>query len=194
MISNNKIKINSNYTYELKTIQPSDVTEKYMLSLENFYIETAKNIKYLEELRNNVKEKNLSDDYYLFGLYFKKNLIASTGITLNLNKRNVWNDLIIKIDNEDLASIGILIHDDNFKNLGLSKILIWSACILCNSETSQSNFCAGMKKENIKSIKSFLSIGFEIFREYEENVQLYLNLKNIIQPKEINNFEIIKFI
>ena len=78
--------------------------------------------------------------------------------------------------------------------LGLSKILIWSACILCNSETSQSNFCAGMKKENIKSIKSFLSIGFETFREYEENVQLYLNLKNIIQPKEVNNFEIIKFI
>ena len=56
-----------------------------------------------------------------------------------------------------------------------------------------SNFNAGMEKNNIPSLKSFLSCGFKIVDENEKYYEVKLNIEELQKPKNIENVTVENF-
>ncbi|HQF37069.1 MAG TPA: hypothetical protein PLL26_05525 [Candidatus Dojkabacteria bacterium] len=55
------------------------------------------------------------------------------------------------------------------------------------------NFYAGMEKDNIPSLKSFLSCGFKIINENEKYYKVKLNIEELKKPNNIEKVTVETF-
>ena len=74
--------------------------------------------------------------------------------------------------------------------MGLGKTLVWASTYLFYECTRIEWFGAGMAKENVSSLKSFLSCGFTQVYEDEESCRVLLNYSELIKPEFISEISI----
>ena len=86
--------------------------------------------------------------------------------------------------------LGILIFEKKIKNKGYSKYFLYGCIKFVKHLYGNNNYFAGIKKNNLKSIYLFKSLGFKVKVKYQKNYLFYLNYKKIKTPKFIDVFSI----
>ena len=87
----------------------------------------------------------------------------------------------------DIATIGIIIFNRNYRCIGLGKILVWASTYLFYSCEDIEWFGAGMEKENIPSYKSFRACGYKKIKSDQKENYVVLNKLDLKKPEFINN-------
>ncbi len=180
MVFNKKIVFTcQNDIYEYRTILPEDVTNEYISGLknQNSYLENNPSDINMEKQKDYVLKKKLSNNDSICGLFINSVLIGTAGL------QNLTGD--------GNTSIGIFVFNSNIRGKGFGKTLVWASCLIASYIFNKKIFEAGMEKDNIPSIKSFLSCGFKIINEDERYYKVRLYLKNLIMPAFINNVKIV---
>ena len=163
---------------ELRTIFDFDVTDNYILGLQN-------ENKYLDNIPINVNKDSQmkyinsiieSEKDTICGLFVDSELIGTAGIQ--------------GIDADSTSTIGIFIFDQSVRGQGFGKTIVWASCFLANLCNGVTCFGAGMKKTNIPSLRSFLSCGFQIVEETSDIYKVTLKIKNLLQPSFISKINI----
>ena len=72
----------------------------------------------------------------------------------------------------------------------LGTTLVWATTYLYHNCVQVEWFGAGMEKENIPSLKSFLSCGYRKIYEDKENCKVLLNYSELTKPRFIKDITI----
>ena len=185
-------KIN-NMNCEFRTLHDSDVSKEYVDGLKQqtkYIMNIPKNVS-ISSQKKYVKDILYSKDDTICGLFINNELVGTAGIALS-------NSIFQNIDNpyENLVTIGIYIFNKSYRGIGLGKVLVWAASYLFYDFTQAKWFTASMQKENIASLKSFLSCGFQhnirLFpiNENKEGVSVLLNISELKKPIIIDTVSI----
>jgi len=184
-------------TFEIKdkkllfrTIVESDVTEDYVTGLREQaeYIENIPNNINISNQKEYVNNTNFSEYNTICGLFLDEVLVGTAGVQLSLSDSFLKN---IDIQVAMLATVGIFIFNKSYRGMGLGKILVWASTYLFHECTRIEWFGAGMAKENIPSLKSFLSCGFQKVYEDYEVCKTLLNQSNLVTPSFIHGVKLI---
>jgi|TARA_B100000315_G_scaffold257376_1_gene306032 hypothetical protein len=172
---------------EFKTLHNVDVKKEYVDGLreqseimENIPadVSISKQQKYIQEIL-------LSEGDTICGLFINNKLVGTAGIQSFVNFLQYVDVLA-----DSIAGIGIFIFNKNYRSMGLGKTLVWSSAHLFHNCTQSKWFGAGMAKENVASLKSFLACGFAQVYEDEESCRVLLNYSELIKPKFISEISI----
>ena len=167
---------------EFRTLHNMDVNQDYVSGLkeQNEYIEnipTKLNISTQKIYINNIlSNKNAT----ICGLFINNKLVGTAGV--QSSTKFLQN---IQVPSKLVSTIGILVINKNFIGMGMGKTLVWATTFLLHDSTGAVWFGAGMAKENIPSLKSFLSCGFRKEFEDQQNYKVLLNHQNLIKPEFI---------
>jgi len=181
--------ISGDHECEVRTIHENDVNNAYVNGLRN----QKKYLKNIPKKINKSSQKEyvarmvLSKQDTLLGLFIDGGLVASAGIQLSLS------DLFLAktvADLNEIATVGVFIYDNTFRGEGLGKSLVWASTYLFNECTQIKWFGAGMEKENIPSLQSFISCGYLIDSQDDVYYRVILNVSDIIMPTQIINHRI----
>jgi len=167
---------------EYRTLHESDVTKEYLdsLSKQTENIENIPDNSSISTQQQYIKEILLSNSDTINGLFISNKLVGTAGIQSSVKfLKNV------DLPAESIVSIGIFLFDMNYRGLGLGSTLVWASVHLFHDYTGEEWFSAGMKKENIPSLKSFLSCGFKQVYEDEEYYKVLLNYSELTKPEFI---------
>jgi len=164
-----------------KTLTINDVTESYIEGLKNqkrYLVNNPEeiNIKWQQDY---IKKILILKEDTICGLFINNILVGTAGLQ-NLNK-------------DKSVTLGIFVFDNKLRGKGYGKILVWCSCHLTNNCMNFNYFGAGMEKNNIPSLKSFLSCGFKIIDENEKYYEVKLNIEELQKPKNIDNVTVEKF-
>jgi len=180
MVINKKIVFTcQNDICEYRTILPGDVTKNYISGLKNqnsYLVNNPSDIN-MEKQKDYVLKKNLSNNDTICGLFINSVLIGTAGLQ--------------NITGNGNTTIGIFVFSSNIRGKGFGKTLVWASCLIASYIFNKTIFEAGMEKDNIPSVKSFLSCGFKIISEDEKYHRVQLYLKNLKKPTFINNVKIV---
>ena len=156
-----------------RCLQPGDVSELYIDSLnaERRYLETKPELMTVESQRKYVQQMAASPDSAIAGLLVDgSRLVASAGMQrLRAGE----------------ATLGIFVFD-GWRRLGLGKTGVWAACEMITRLTGTVCYAAGMKKDNISSLKSFLSCGFRQTGEAGGCYQVACTMKELRRPEIVD--------
>ena len=142
---------------EFRTLNELDVSQEYIDALEeNEFIENIPTKLSLPKQKKYINEILSRDRETICGLYVDSKLVGSCGI-------QTYTTFLHKFDTRalNLGTVGIFIFNNNYKGLGLGKVLLWASIYLLHDCYQTEWFTAGMLKENIASLKTFLSCGFK---------------------------------
>jgi len=143
--------------YEFRTLNELDVSQEYIDALEeNEFIENIPTKLSIPKQKKYINEILSRDRETICGLYVDTKLIGSCGI-------QTYTTFLHNIDKHALkvGTVGIFIFNNNYKGLGIGKALLWASIYLLHECSQTEWFTAGMLKENIASLKTFLSCGFK---------------------------------
>ena len=174
---------------QLRTLQDSDVDKEYVngLKQQTKYIKNIPRNVNVSSQKKYINDIPLSKGDTICGLFINKKLVGTTGIQSSI--------LFLEyIDNppEYVATVGIFIFNNSYRDMGLGKVLVWAASYIFHNFTQSEWFGAGMEKENITSLKSFLSCGFQLINENNEGFSVLLNISELKKPIIIDNVRIQK--
>ncbi len=156
-----------------KQLSGDDVTDDYIDTLikDNGFIE---NINTTFEAQKDYVNSIAESEYDLLcGIYYNGVLAATSGIQTY----------------SDSATIGILVFK-HFRRLGLGKTLIWAASTYVYNYLKLKNFDAGVKKNNMASIASFLACGF-IKIENKDDYSFFVCIDNLVTPSIVSDIMVI---
>jgi len=162
-----------------RTITENDVSEDYIKGLKSEQI-------YIEHIPTNVNR--VSQTHYISKII---NSEQDTICGLFLNSELIGTAGIQNIQDGQKASIGVFLFNKATRGHGFGKILIWASCFLTNTEKNILFYFAGMKKENITSLKAFLSCGFNIESELADKYLVKNNIQNLKTPSIVNNIRLV---
>jgi len=156
-----------------RCLQPGDVSALYIDSLnaERRYIETKADLMTVESQRKYVQQVAASPDSAIAGLLVDGSLLVASAGMQKLRARE--------------ATLGIFVFD-GWRRLGLGKTAVWVACEMLTRLTGTARYAAGMKKDNISSLKSFLSCGFWQTSEAGGCYQVACTAKELHRPEIID--------
>ena len=173
------------YKYEdeciFQTLTINDVTESYIKGLKHqkrYLVNNPEEIN-IRWQQDYIKKIIISEEDTICGLFVNNILVGTAGLQ-NLNK-------------DKPVTLGIFVFDNKLRGKGYGKTLVWSSCYLVHNCMNISNFGAGMEKNNIPSLKSFLSCGFKIINENEKYYEVKLNIEELQKPKNIDNITLENF-
>ena len=127
-----------------------------------------------------VKDVLFSKDDTLCGLFINNKLVGTAGIqssTLYLQ--------YIAVPAKIVATIGIFLFHKNYRGMKLGTTLVWATTYLYHNCVQVEWFGAGMEKENIPSLKSFLSCGFNQVYNDVVNCRVLINYAELTKPEFI---------
>ncbi len=161
-----------------RSIGENDVTADYVEGLrrQDRFLENRSASVTLESQKAYVRRIAESEHDALFGLYLNDLLVATSGAQ--------------DIRPGDAAKIGIFVFSGALRGRGFGKSLVWSACVLVNRVWRTDSFSAGMKKENVPSLKSFLACGFAVTGENEHSFAVGIGSKDLKMPDHITDITI----
>ena len=169
---------------EYRSLSERDVTNEYV----NGVRQQTRYLKYIptdvsaDTQRQYIYEKRISPNDSINGFFVNTRLIGTAGTQLSSNYLGYTNTSV-----DSVTTIGIFIFCPRWRRLGLGAILVWATTYLLHHCAGKEWFGAGMEKENIPSLKSFLSCGYEQVYEDDDNYRVLLNFQNLIKPKLITN-------
>ena len=169
---------------EFRTLNDSDVSKKYVDGLKEqtkYIINIPKNVSICSQ-KKYVRDVLCSKDDTIFGLFINNKLVGTAGIqssTLYLQ--------YIEVPAKFVATIGIFLFDKNYRGMKLGTTLVWATTYLYSNCVQVEWFGAGMEKENIPSMKSFLSCGFKQIYEVKENFRVLINNSELTKPRFIKD-------
>jgi len=171
---------------EFRTINEIDVSQEYIdgLNEQNEYIENIPGEVSFYSQKKYIKDIINSKNDSICGLFFDGELVGTAGIQLSLSESRILDTVAQKAK---LVTIGIFVFNKSYRGMGLGKTLVWAVTYLFHNFTKSEWFGAGMEKENIPSLKSFLSCGFKQVYEDEENYKVLLNYSGLIKPEFIKS-------
>lgn len=165
---------------EFRTLGINDVTEAYVEGLrqqkkylENNPCDTNKNIQ-----QEYIKRIIDSENDTICGLFVDSVLIGTAGI------QNIF------CKGECITTFGIFIFSQNFRGKGYGKTLVWASAFLVNACNGVTRFGAGMEKQNMPSLKCFLSSGFKKVFEDDKLIKVELNYKHLKVTEFISHIEV----
>ena len=169
---------------EFKTLHNVDVKKEYVDGLreQTEYIENIPADVSISKQQKYIQEILLSEGDTICGLFINNKLVGTAGIqssTLFLQ--------YIEVPAKFVAMIGIFLFDKNYRGMKLGTTLVWVATYLYHNCVQVEWFGAGMKKENIPSMKSFLSCGYRKIYEDKENCKVLLNYSELTKPRFIKD-------
>lgn len=171
------------YKYEdeciFQTLTINDVTESYIKGLKQqraYLVNNPEEIN-IRWQQDYIKKIIISKENTICGLFVNNVLVGTAGLQ-NLNK-------------DKSVTLGIFVFDNKFRGKGYGKTLVWSSCYLSHNAIDVSNFSAGMEKNNIPSLKSFLSCGFTIINENEEYYKVSLSIENLQKPSNLEKYKVV---
>ena len=167
---------------EFKTLHNVDVKKEYVDGLreQTEYIENIPADVSISKQQKYIQEILLSEGDTICGLFINNKLVGTAGIqssTLFLQ--------YIEVPAKFVAMIGIFLFDKNYRGMKLGTTLVWAATYLYHNCVQVEWFGAGMEKENIPSLKSFLSCGYRKIYEDKENCKVLLNHSELTKPRFI---------
>ena len=127
----------------------------------------------------------MSKNNSIFGLYKNSKLIGTSSIQNNSSYLKK-----AKLHDKNCSTFGILIFDNDSLGQGLGKVLVWCVSKMIFESKLSKLIAADMKKNNYKSLKSFLACGFNIIYEDDILYKIFLDIKHL---KDINHIEKINF-
>jgi RimJ/RimL family protein N-acetyltransferase len=166
-----KFKIVNNI-FEIKKLTYKNIDKNYINRINDRNIKYKKKtikqqINYIQSIRKKGDE--------IFQLLYRNKLVATSGFQFMRN----------------ITYQGILIIDKNFLGKGYAKYFILSFLIFVSKKYKKKLFCAVINKENIKSIKSFQKVGYQLKKKNKNNgMFFFLNIKNckVKIRKNINEY------
>ncbi|MDP2685119.1 MAG: GNAT family N-acetyltransferase [bacterium] len=164
---------------EFRTISEKDISEDYLMGLR----EESKYIKYIPENVNRTAQAQYIRDIIdserntICGLFLNSELIGTAGIQ--------------NISEGQKVSIGFLLFNKTLRGNGFGKVLVWASCFLTNSDKMSTVFFAGMKKENLASLKACLSCGFIVNSESLDAYIVELLFKDLQIPTIIGDINVL---
>jgi GNAT superfamily N-acetyltransferase len=176
-------KIN-NMNCEFRILHVSDVSKEYVDGLKEqtkYIINIPKNVS-ISSQKKYVKDVLCSKDDTICGLFINNKLVGTAGIqssTLYLQ--------YIEVPAKFVATIGIFLFDKDYRGMKLGRALVWAAIYLYHNCVQVEWFGAGMEKENIPSLKSFLSCGFNQVYKDEVNCRVLINYSELTKPEFIKD-------
>lgn len=151
--------IKKSYNFKIDSLQISikcilgdHINKNYLLSLSKSKYIINKNNDELWQ-KKYINKINKSKTKMLVGFFYKRKLIASSGLQ-NLDKNKI--------------SVGILIFDKRFLNKKISHFFIGHVCIFTYKFLKKKLFYAGFNKNNLRSIMSYEKIGFKTYFKRKE--------------------------
>ena len=172
---------------EFKTLNDSNVSKEYVDGLNHqtkYIMNIPKNVS-ISSQRKYINNILLSERDTICGLFIDGKLVGTSGIQSSISFLKY-----IEVPTEDVSTIGIFIFNNRFRGMGLGKIMVWATAYLFHYCTKKEWFGAGMEKENIRSLKSFLSCGFVQVDEDKANYKVLLKLSELIKPEFISEISI----
>jgi len=109
-------------------------------------------------------------------------LIGTSGTQLSINLGESSGGSVEKLNN-----IGIFIFYSSFRGVGFGKTLVWAATYLLHASDNTCWFGAGMKKNNVSSLMSFLSCGYKGVSSEEGSVRVMLIFAALQAPKFVSD-------
>ena len=175
-----------NMSCEFRSINTTDVNQGYIDGLKehNKYLMNIPAAISFSSQKKYIKEIINSKNDTICGLFLDNELVGTAGIQLSLSG-SCFQDTQSQMSK--LATIGIFIFNTSFRGMGLGKTLVWAATYLFHNHTKSELFGAGMEKENVPSLKSFLSCGFRQVSEDKKNYTVLLNYSGLIKPDFIRD-------
>lgn len=172
---------------EYRTLHEADVTQEYVNGLrkQTEYIENIPADVSISNQQQYIKEILLSKSNTINGFFISNKLVGTAGIQSSVNFFKY-----VDVPDESVATIGIFLFDINCRGMGLGKTLVWSSAYLLHDCTGANWFGAGMAKENIPSLKSFLSCGFTKVYDDEGNYRVLLKFSELKKPEIIREVSI----
>jgi len=147
-----------NKIFVIKKLSYKNVNNSYVKRAQNMNLMYAKNsIKDQIEYIRSVRKRN--DE--IFQISYKNKLIATSGFQFR----------------GKITYQGILIINNKFIGKKYSKYFIISFVLYVSRKYKKNLFCAGIKKSNTVSIKSFIKAGYELKKKNKDGLYLYLNIK-----------------
>ena len=152
------------------------------LKEQNEYIENIPAHASISSQRKYINDILYCKGDIICGLFINDDLVGTAGVQ---SSRSFLSSN--EVTTEYVATIGIFLFNKRYRGLGLGKILVWAATYLYRNSIQAEWFGAGMAKENIPSLKSFLSCGFRQIYEDEENCIVLLNYPELTKPRFIKD-------
>lgn len=175
--------------FVFRNIDPHDVTEKYTYALEKeggriqgipADINITKQMNYIQKVLRSPWDT-------IFGLFLESRLIGTAGVQNILSDKKSNRPIKMANGYTHNCTIGIFIIDKTNRGLGYGKTLIWASCNLIYHCRHISVFKACIEKDNIPSIKSFLSCGFTIEAESDTSLDVSLKIDRLKCPEFIED-------
>ncbi len=167
---------------ELRCVKPSDVTNAYVDGLKSqreYLIWNSENIT-LKKQQDYVYKIAVSSNDIILGLFINSILIGTAGVQNLLTEKK--------------PTIGIFIFSESQRQRGLGKALLWSGSYLLNKSIGIMHIYANMAKNNVPSLKSFLSCGYKIIEESESEYWVGLDINNLSKPAFITNCKLVDLV
>ena len=169
---------------EFRTLHDSDVSKEYVDGLKKqtkYIMNIPKNVSILSQKRY-VKDIHCSKNNTICGLFINNKLVGSTGIQSSTSYLKY-----IDVPATFVSTIGILLFDKNYRGMKLGTSLVWLSTYLFHNCVQAEWFGAGMEKDNIPSMKSFLSCGFKKIYEDKKTCKMLLNYSELTKPEFIKD-------
>ena len=179
-----------NSSCEYRTIYEFDVNQAYISGLkeQTQYIENIPDNVSISSQKKYIKEILASKSDTICGLFLNSELVATAGVQLSFSESFLQN---IDTPVNKVATIGIFVFNKSYRGMGLGKALVWAATYLFHECIQTKWFGAGMEKENVPSLKSFLSCGFRKVYQNEKYQKVLFNISELKKPESISNYKIL---
>lgn len=178
-----------NKSCEFRTIYESDVNQAYISGLKDQekYIENIPDNVSIVSQKKYINETLRSKSDTICGLFLNSELVATAGVQLSFSKSFLQ---YIDVPIDKVATVGIFVFNKSYRGIGLGKVLVWAATHLFHECAQTEWFGAGMEKENVPSLKSFLACGFDQVYQNEKNQKVLLNISELKKPESITKEKI----
>ena len=181
-------KIN-NMNCEFKTLHETDVSQDYVSGLKSqkeYIMNIPSHISFSSQ-KNYIKNILCSKGDTICGLFINNELVGTAGIQSSTSFLK-----FLKVPAESVATIGLILFNKNYRGMGLGKTPVWAGTYLFHNFTQAEWFGAGMQKNNIPSLNSFLACGFSQIYEDEESCKVLLNYSELTKPEFVKDETILK--
>ena len=172
---------------QFRVLLPHEVTESYLVGLreqQKYLINTKKKIT-LPEQSAYVARILESSDNLLFGFFVEGELVGTSGIQTcgESGQDRIFSD-------SSYATMGIFVFNMSNRGEGYGKAMIWAGVYLLSSILKTNSFRAGMEKQNIPSLRTFLSCGFQKYEEVGDTFKLSLVIDQLKKPEFVTDISV----
>ena len=178
------------FNCEFRSLTKDDISVAYINGLNSDNGNIQLKPKKVTKLSQQKYVKNIitCGEKAICGLFINGTLVGTAGIQFGIPFFKY-----VQTQSDLITSFGIFIFLENFRNIGLGKTMVWASTYLIHQSIKELEFGAGMMKNNLPSLKSFLSCGFRNVFENDEVICVLLKYPELKKPGFIKKILIKNF-